>query len=208
MDFWFLIRDPEKPLPDPPKKAIPDQQHCHLGTTILVSSKWGRKCFYSEKVCIWIICIWFGFATWMPIRMKCFWILIISYIRVFLCRCINWGDGCKSSAVFSLESKTLIKVTKEHNHGSHYLRKYIRYRYSLADKVTKWRIIWFFKWFTNKNRENLKELCKFKNIIFRSWIWDAGSGINPFRIPYQGVKEAPDPGSATLLADHDLISFF
>ncbi len=27
------------------------------------------------------------------------------------------------------------------------------------------------------------------------WIWDLGSGKNLFRIPDQGVKKAPDPGS-------------
>jgi hypothetical protein len=32
-----------------------------------------------------------------------------------------------------------------------------------------------------------------KNISLGSWIWDPGSGINPFRIPDPGVKKAPDP---------------
>jgi len=31
-------------------------------------------------------------------------------------------------------------------------------------------------------------------------VWDPGSGKNLFRIPDPGVKKAPDPGSATLLA--------
>jgi hypothetical protein len=40
--------------------------------------------------------------------------------------------------------------------------------------------------------------------ISKIWVWDPGSGIrdpgsgiNPFRIPDPGVKEAPDPGSGS-----------
>jgi hypothetical protein len=32
------------------------------------------------------------------------------------------------------------------------------------------------------------------------WVWDPGSGKNLFRFPDPGVKKAPDPGSATLIA--------
>jgi hypothetical protein len=42
--------------------------------------------------------------------------------------------------------------------------------------------------------------------LFKIWSWDPGSvirypgsGKTPFRIPDPGVKNAPDPGSATLL---------
>jgi hypothetical protein len=31
--------------------------------------------------------------------------------------------------------------------------------------------------------------------LSKIWVWDPGSGKNPFRIPDPGVKKAPDPGS-------------
>jgi hypothetical protein len=34
--------------------------------------------------------------------------------------------------------------------------------------------------------------------LLKIWSWDPGCGKNLFRIPNQGVKKAPDPGSATL----------
>jgi hypothetical protein len=39
---------------------------------------------------------------------------------------------------------------------------------------------------------------KIINKLLKIWVRDPGSGKNLFRIPDPGVKEAPDPGSATL----------
>jgi hypothetical protein len=36
--------------------------------------------------------------------------------------------------------------------------------------------------------------------LSKVWVWDPGSGKNLSRIPDPGVKKAPDPGSATLVA--------
>jgi hypothetical protein len=38
---------------------------------------------------------------------------------------------------------------------------------------------------------------KIFNMLSNIWVWDPGSGKNPFRIPDPGVKKAPDPGSGS-----------
>jgi hypothetical protein len=40
-------------------------------------------------------------------------------------------------------------------------------------------------------------------MLSKIWVRDAESGKNLFRIPYPGVKKAPDPGSATLVGIRD-----
>jgi hypothetical protein len=46
---------------------------------------------------------------------------------------------------------------------------------------------------------------KIFNMLSNTWVWDPGSGKNLFRIPDPGDKKAPDPGSATMVADPDWI---
>jgi hypothetical protein len=45
------------------------------------------------------------------------------------------------------------------------------------------------------------------NMLSNIWVWDPGSGKNPFRISDPRVKKAPDPGSgsATLLAIENFV---
>jgi hypothetical protein len=49
------------------------------------------------------------------------------------------------------------------------------------------------------NFQRIVELFTQKLVTKHSkiWVWDPGSGKNPFRIPDPGVKKAPDPGSGS-----------
>jgi hypothetical protein len=43
-------------------------------------------------------------------------------------RCLCWNEsGCRSTAVLDMANNTLMKVTAPHNHGSYFLRNFVRY---------------------------------------------------------------------------------
>jgi hypothetical protein len=45
-------------------------------------------------------------------------------------RCVCWNEsGCRSTAVLDMTNSSLMKVTASHNHGSYFLRNFVRYIY-------------------------------------------------------------------------------